>query len=61
MESPYKRDRNADGRMTSCYIRDRNVDRRMDSRNMRNIVLLLTLGTEYPFPSTEIQSIQTKI
>ena len=56
-KSCHIRDKNVDRR----YIRNRNVDRRMESRNMRNIALLLTLGTECLFPGTEIQNIQTGI
>ena len=61
MESHYIRDRKVDRRMESHYIGDRKVDRRMNSRNVHNIVLLLTLGTEYLSPSIESQSIQTGI
>jgi len=57
----YIRERNADRCIESPYIPDRNVDRRIESRNMGNIVLLLTLGTEGLFPSTELQSIQTGV
>jgi len=57
----YIRERNADRCIESPYIPDRNVDRRIESRNMGNIVLLLTLGIEGLFSSTELQSIQTGV